>query len=465
MKKIKYIVASVMVLLLSGCNDFIELSPISQANENGFYKTQEEFETAMNSVYNTLYTIYGPQSLPSYFGECASDNAFCNETAGDYNDKYALTKHQNLTTANAIVLEFWNTYYESLFKINNVLTKLEGASFDGKEKIMGEGRFLRAMYYFDMVRAWGDVPLVLKPVTVSEAYSIPRTPTADVYKAIVEDLTFAAEKLPAKAQERFKGAANAEAAKALLGKVYLTLGQKDNAKNVLSQLYGRFSLEKDYAALWDLKNKNCGESIFEVQYLGGKSNPYSKYWALYTPLDNRCITKWGMGVNQVTEDLAKAFEEGDKRRDATFQSGYVNTNGDFVSDKFFVKWRDTNAEIDGLTEAADNNFIILRYADVLLMLAEATGDVKYINEVRQRAGLADIKQYSLEALQHEEQVEFAGEFHRMFDLLRHGTAMEVINKCTKEHGTITNANQLMLPIPQSVIDQNPGVIVQNEAYK
>ena len=95
MKRIKYILMSALVIMLSGCNDFIDLSPISQANENGFYNDEEEFETAMNSVYNTLYTIYGPQSLPSYYGECASDNAYCNETAGDYNDKYALT-HRTL---------------------------------------------------------------------------------------------------------------------------------------------------------------------------------------------------------------------------------------------------------------------------------------------------------------------------------------------------------------------------------
>lgn len=465
MKKLRYFVASALVVLLSGCNDFIDLAPISQANENGFYQTKKEFETAMNSVYNTLYTIYGPQSLPSYFGECSSDNAFCNETAGDYNDKYALTKHQNLTTANAIVLEFWNAYYQSMFKINNIIAKIEGADFEGSNQIKAECHFLRALYYFDMVRAWGDVPLVLKPVTVAESYGVARTPASEVYAAIVDDLKYAAANLPAKAQARFKGAANSDAANALLGKVYLTMGQKDAAKTVLSSLYGRFALESSYAKLWDLKNKNCGESLFEVQYLGGKSNPYSKYWAIFTPLDNRCVTAWGMGANQVTEDLAKAFEAGDKRKDATFQAGYTNTNGDFISDKFFVKWRDTAAPLDGLTECADNNFIILRYADVLLMLAEATGDVKYINEVRQRAGLAPISQYSLEALQHEEQVEFAGEFHRMFDLLRHGTAVDVINKCTKEHGTITNVNQLLLPIPQSVIDQNPGVITQNEAYK
>lgn len=474
MKKINYIIVSGLIVLLSGCSDFLELSPKSKANENAFYKTESDFVTAMNSVYATLYTIYGPQSLPSYFGECASDNAWCNETAGDYTDKYQLTKHQNLTAANAIVLEFWNDYYESMFKINNVISKLQSAGeFAKKVQIEGECRFLRALYYFDMVRAWGDVPLILTPVTVSESYAVPRSPASVVYEAIITDLKFAASNLPAKSSERFKGAATSDAANVLLGKVYLTMGNKTAAAQVLQQEYGKFKLETDYANLWSLKNKNGVESIFEVQYLGGKANPYSKYWAIFTPLDNRIVTKWGMGGNQVTDDLYNAYEAQDPRRDASIQAGYKDASGTTIPAKFFIKWRDTAAEINGLTEAADNNFIILRYADVLLMLTEATGDAKYMNEVRTRAGLPAYGQAGYPAkyttlaaaLQHEEQVEFAGEFHRMFDLLRHGTAMEVINNCTKEHGTITNANQLVLPIPQYVVDQNPTVIVQNEAYK
>lgn len=473
MDKIKYILLAVMVVTLSGCNDFLDLSPISQANENSFYKSEKDFSTAMNSVYNTLYTIYGPQSLPSYFGECASDNAWCNETAGDYTAKYALTKHQNLTSANAIVLEFWNTYYESIFKINNVIAKLGGADFITKNQCEGECRFLRALYYFDMVRAWGDVPLILTPVTVSESYGVARSAQADVYRAIVEDLKFASSNLPGKEAKRFDGAPSSDAANVLLGKVYLTMGDKSAAAEVLKREYGKFQLEGSYTDLWNLKNKNGKESIFEVQYKGGsQTSPYSRYWALFTPLDNRSVTAWGMGVNQVTEDLFNAYEVGDVRRDASVQDGYVNAAGEKIPDRFFIKWKDKDANLDGLTEMADNNFMILRYADVLLMLTEATGDAKYMNEVRKRVGLPGFgeagypsKYASLDAaLQHEEQVEFAGEFHRMFDLIRHGSAVNVINNCTKEHGTVTEGT-LLLPVPQYVIDQNPSVITQNEAYK
>lgn len=463
---------SFMVVVLSGCSDFLDLSPISQANENGFYQSEEDFETAMVSVYNTLYTIYGPQSLPSYYGEMASDNAYCAETAGNYTDKISLSSHENLTSANSIVEEFWNDYYESMFKINNVISKLNGANFETKSQIEGEARFLRALYYFDLVRAFGDVPLVLTPVSVSEAYAMGRTPASEVYAAIIEDLQFAASNLPAKSGERFTGAATSDAANALLGKVYLTMGDKTNATTALMKVYGKFSLESNFADLWSLSNKNCKESIFEVQYLGGKSNPYSTYWAKFTPLDNRSVTKWGMGVNQVTEDLYNAFESGDVRRDASIQNGYTSASGEQVAAKFFVKWRDDNAEIDGLTECGDNNFIILRYADVLLMLSEATGDAKYLNEIRHRVNLPGYgesgypSQYSTltAAIQHERQVELCGEFHRFFDIIRLGTAVNVLNSSSKATH-LTSADQLLLPIPQGVIDQNPGVITQNSAYQ
>ncbi len=472
MKKIQYIILSVFAILISGCDSFLDLSPISSANENAFYHSEKDFETAMNSVYATLYTIYGPQSLPSYFGELSSDNVYCNETAGDYTAKIALSTHQNIVASNSIVEEFWNTYYESIFKINNVISKLQSADFPTKNKIEGECRFLRAMLYFDMVRAWGDVPLVLTPISVDEAYAKGRTPSSDVYAAIVEDLKYASENLPAKSNERFVGAATNDAANTLLGKVYLTAGDKTNATTALMKEYGKFTLQSNYSKLWDLSNKNCSESIFEVQYKGGTNNPYSKYWALFTPLDNRCITAWGMGVNQVSEDLWNAFENSDPRRDASIQNGYTNSSGDHIETKFCIKWRDDKAVLNGLTEAADNNFIILRYADVLLMLTEATGDVKYMNEVRARAGLPGYGTSNYpsstyptiaSALLHERQVEFGCEFHRWFDLKRFGTAIAVM-KASSKNVTMTE-DQLYLPIPQGIIDQNPNIIKQNATYK
>ncbi len=469
MKKIKYLLAVLSLTLISCGDSFLDRSPISNMNDLDFYKTEKDFTTALWSGYNGLYTLYGPESLPSFFGELMSDNAYSDNTAGTVQDYEAFENH-TMNENNVLVLGYWNNYYSTIFKLNNIIFKSSATDFASKDALISEARFLRALLYFDMVRAWGDIPLVTEPLTIEDAYKAGRTPAADVYNQIVTDLEFAASKLPLKANQRFVGAASQEAANTLLGKVYLTMGNKTKASEVLLKVYGKFSLVP-YADLWNKTKKNGAESIFEIQFKGGKSNPYSSYWAMFTPLDNRIVTAWGGGMNQVTTDLWNAYEAGDPRRDLSIQDGYTTAGGAKIDVKFAIKWKDATAEIDGLREAADNNFIVLRYADVLLMLTEATGDAKYLNEVRTRAGLplygaagypAAYNTVAL-ACEHERQVEFALEFHRWFDLKRTGRAIEVIKKSSKN--ITLNANQLVLPIPLEVITQNPTVITQNEAYK
>lgn len=468
MKTIKYFLI-LFVAVLFGCgDDFLDRAPISNMNESDFYKTEKDLTTAMWSAYNSLYKLYGPESLPSFVGELMSDNAYSDNTAGTVQDYESFENH-TMNPNNTLNLSFWNNYYSSLYIINNIITKSEGAEFATKDALIAEARFLRALFYFDMVRAWGDVPLVTKPLLISEAYAQGRTPSAEVYTQIIDDLTFAAAKLPVKASQRFVGAASQEAANALLGKVYLTMGNKTKAAETLQKVYGKFSLVP-YADLWNKTKKNGAESIFEIQYKGGKANPYSLYWAMFSPLDNRIVTAWGGGFNQVTADLWNAYETGDIRRDLSIQDGYKTAAGVKVDVKFPIKWKDATAELDGLREASDNNFIVLRYADVLLMLTEATGDAKYMNEVRTRAGLplygaagypAKYNTVDL-ACEHERQVELALEFHRWFDLKRTGRAITVIKNSGKN--ITIDANHLLLPIPLDVITQNPSVITQNAGY-
>ena len=469
MKAIKYFII-LFVVVLSGCGEeFLDRAPISNMNDLDFYKTEDDFTTAMWSAYNSLHTLYGPESLPSFFGELMSDNVYSDNTAGAVFDYESFENH-TMNENNELVLNYWKAYYKALFIVNNIIEKSEQANFNSKNALQAEAKFLRALYYFDMVRAWGDIPLVTAPVTIDQAYGKGRTPATEVYSQIVEDLEFAVTNLPVKSKQRFAGAASQESANTLLGKVYLTMGNKSKAAETLLKVYGKLSLVS-YADLWDKSKKNGAESIFEIQYKGGKSNPYSLYWAMFSPLDNRIVTAWGAGMNQVTTDLWNAYETGDPRRDLSIQDGYTTAGGIKVDVKFPIKWKDETAELDGLREASDNNFIILRYADVLLMLTEATGDAKYMNEVRNRVGLPlygaagyPSKYNSVDlACEHERQVEFALEFHRWFDLKRTGRAITVIKNCNKN--ITINANQLVLPIPLEVITQNPGVITQNEAYK
>lgn len=469
MNKINYIIVTFSILILAGCDSFLDRSPISNANENIFYQTEEDFIVAVDAAYNSLYTLYGPESLPSFFGELMSDNAYSDNNVGNVKDYEAFDTHIGMDPSNSLVLSFWNDYYKSIFIINNILSKSSNVDFDSKMPLQAEVRFLRALYYFDMVRAWGDIPLVLTPLSVSEALKQPRTRQKEVYEAIIDDLKFAAGNLPDKVRERFVGAANADAANTLLGKVYLTTGNKSDAEKTLKQVYKKFSLVP-YADLWDTSKKNGAESIFEIQYKGGKANPYSSYWAMFSPLENKVLTAWGAGLNQASEDLWNSYEPEDIRRDLSIQNGYISSTDEFINVKYCIKWRDLDAELNNRREASDNNFIILRYADVLLMLTEATGDPAYLNEVRDRAGLPHYgdarypSQYNTIALacEHERQVEFALEFHRWFDLIRTGRAISVLKNSLK-NVTITE-KQLLLPIPLEVVSQNPTIIVQNEAY-
>ncbi len=468
MKRLIYILILFSTILFGCGEEFLDRTPISSPNEGDFYQSQEDIETALWSAYNSLYTIYHPQSLQSFYGEVMGDNVYSDVDAGRVED-YEDFEHHTMSDENELVRDFWNTYYESIYIVNNIIEKTEQLDFSSKDALIGEAKFLRALYYFDMVRAWGDVPLVTTPIGINEAYALGRTPSSEVFSSIIEDLQFAASKLPSKSNERFVGAANSDAANMLLGKVYLTTGDKTQAATALLKVYGKFELVP-YADLWDLGKKNGKSSIFEIQFKGGVANPYSEYWGKMTPQDNRTVTVWGRGYNMVADDLWNAYEDGDIRRDLSIQDGYVDPTGTRVEVKFQIKWRDSNAEVDRLLEAADNNFIVLRYADLLLLLTEATGDAKYLNEVRAERGLplygtagypAEYNTVAL-ACEHERQVELALEFHRWFDLKRTGRAITVIKNCSKN--ITINENQLVIPIPLEVITQNPDVIKQNTGY-
>ena len=470
MKSLKYAVLA-GCLLLAGCVDeFLDRKPISNMNEKDFFQTEADFENASIAMYNTLYTIYASDSPMAFVGQLMSDQCYTTNTAGNVAELLDI-QNVDVKVANGIIKGWWEDYYSCIFRVNKFLSTLENSADIGNKAVYeGEAKFLRALYYFNMVRTWGAVPLVTKPLGIGESYEIGRTPVDQIYAQILEDLK-AAVKLPAKARK--KGVATQGAAYTLLGEVYLTLGDKTKAAEALRQVYGKYTLV-DYASLWDLNNKNCAESIFEVQYKGGSGNPYSRYWSHYAPVDNfGDITVWGTGYNQVTDDLWNDYEPGDPRRDISIFYNYVGEKTGKVYDvKFPAKWVDKDAEISGMTEYCDNNFIVYRYANVLVMLSEATGDPQYLNEVRDRAGMPlwGSAEYPTDkyptldrAIEHERNVELALEFHRFFDLKRTGRAVDVLNACRHKNLTV-DPRKLVLPIPHDVVVQNP-LLVQDEVYK
>jgi hypothetical protein len=472
MNNIKRMIAVCCLSVMAfGCKeDFLDLAPISNSNANNFYKSKEDFDLAVNAAYATLYTVYGPESGISYT-EQLSDNSTLYNVAGIQADRWAF-KDYAPRTSNVEVYRFWQENYKALFSVNIVLDKIETASVDEtyKEQVKAQLQFLRALYYYNMVQLWGDVPLVTRPLTADESYQVLRSPAAEVYTQIIQDLQYAAEKLPLASAVTAPGRAAKGAAQTLLGKVYLTQNDKAAAAQVLGEVVNsnQYALLPQYASLWVVTNKNTKESVFEIQYKGGSGNPYSNYWTSFAPTENFVLTQFGGGMNQVTDDLYNEYEAGDPRRDASISTGYTNKTGTFIPIKFPIKWMDRSAQVVGGRELSNNNFMVLRYADVLLMLAEATSDASYLNQVRARAGLpafgtaaypTDLYPTLELAIEHERRVELALEFHRWYDLKRTNRAIPVLTA----KGKAVTPQKLLLPIPEIVRQQNPA-IAQNGGY-
>ena len=487
MKKLIIYLAVILSLLSSACShDFLERSPISNMNEKDFYKTESDFNTALMAVYQTLHTIYDPAGPVSQFGELMSDNATLTQHTGVQGDYFDIRDHL-IKDRNSLILDHWNDFYTSLYRVNTFLSKIQFADFERKTEFEAEAKFIRGLYYLLMVQIWGDIPLVTEPLNVDESYALGRTPVQMVYEQVIADLDFAAKNLPTKLNVTETGRVCSEAAYGMLAKTYLARnasGDEALAQAALMNIYNKpgFSLAPSYEDLWDLDKKNGTESVFEIQYKGGANNPYSSYWRLFAPFENHGgfflngkykdleLHASGGGDNQVTDDLWNAYEPGDPRRDISIADGWYSGSGDINTTRFPIKWVDLDAPRVNEAELCDNNFIVLRYADVLLMLAEVTGDAKYLNEVRNRVGMPHwgdaeyptILYPTLElAIEHERQVELALEFHRYFDLKRTGRAAAVLGSSGKAISKV----QTVFPIPLTVITQNPGIITQNEEYK
>lgn len=469
MKTLKNIfILGCICILMTNCEDFLDLAPVSNSNASNFYQTEADFDLAVNAAYATLYICYGPDGGASYCGEQMSDNCTMYHVAGNSTDRNAF-KDYLLVPNNTVVYQLWQQYYNGLYNINIVLDKIENADVDAdfKTDVKAQMSFLRALYYFDMVRMWGDLPLVTKPITAQESYDILRSPAADVYALIIEDLQFAVANAPL-ASDTKAGRVTKGAAQMLLGKVYLTRGDKASASQQLLAVYNSdlYDLVPAYSDLWALGSKNTVESIFEVQYIGGQGNPYSVYYPAFAPFENFSFTSASGGMNMVTDDLFNEYEAGDIRRDISIDTGYTNKADEFVPVKFPRKWVDTTVVYG--SEFCDNNFMIMRYADLLLLLSEATDEASYLNEVRARVGLPGFGEagYPAEyttlelAIEHERRSELALEFHRWFDLKRTGRATPVL---TDKKGKSITDEMLLLPVPEKVIQQNDA-ITQNGAY-
>src|SRR3546814_134521 len=399
MKTNRGLVAVMGLLLFPGCgNDFLNLAPISQTNNVNFYRNQQDMLNAVNAAYAAL-RVSGEYNQAIYaIGEVASDNT----EILDAQSGIDITQIDDFTalTNNSILSTMWNAHYKGIAACNAVVDRIGAIDMDETLKVryVAEAKFLRGLQYFNMVRTFGDIPLVTKEIVdVQEGYEYARRPVEEVYAQIIADLGDAALNLPPSYGNADVGRATAGAAEGLLAKVYLTRGNWGEAATLADAVIksGRYRLLEDYAEIFAIGNKNNAESLFEVQYKAGGYGTGSPFNNAFAPRGSGSMVSTigaGSGQNQPTADILEAYEAGDLRKDISMAEGYMD-GGEFVPVRYVKKFLDPNLFESG---DANNNWPVLRYADVLLMRAEALNELGYepdgeafdlVNAIRERASL------------------------------------------------------------------------------
>lgn len=475
----RYIFAlSILIFGLSSCQDFLELEPEFQISESSFYQTVGDFETATIGNYAELQNIYDVNIL--YLTELTTDNAEITWTSPTTAE--AECDELNLTSNNTFVNAIWNLGFKTIIRSNTILEKIESADVEATHKAQyrGEAHFLRALNYFNLVRLFGDLPLVStsfrSPEGIAE-FDMSRRPVEEIYNLIIADLEQAATNL--QGLDLGTSRASADAATTLLAKVLLTRGDYAGTIRELDKVIAgsRYTLVEDFASLFGAGNEYSAESIFEIEYLSGNVGEGNGFSSVFTPPSfNMAIFPGNMaGSGRIvpTQDIRQAFANHDLRREASIMDSLLLQDGTYEDTQYGLKFVDFTT---GITGDGGVNFIVLRYADVLLMYAEALNESgqtedahSHINAVRSRAGLiplSGLDQTALRlALEQERRLEFLGEGHRWFDLLRTGRAISVMNDYFTSIGldfSLTE-NELLMPIPQREIDIDPN-LSQNPGY-
>ena len=463
MKKI-LVLASLATLLMTSCGDsFFDLEPASSVTIDKVYKTASDYNVAVIGCYAKL------QSQVNFYTECCeyrSDNLSLGAPTAGTQDRYDID-HFTEKPSNGILSSYWANFNNNVYRCNLLLDQIDGANFTEnlKKQYKGEAMFIRALNYFNMYRIWGGVPATKHVVSAAEALKVARYSDEQMFDLIAGDLKEIVDNnyLPETYSSADMGRATSGAAKALLGKVYLTFHKWTEAKDILSQLIGKYQLVSPIAQVFDVDNKNNNEIIFAVHFNKEIEGEGHSYW--YN------LTNASDDTNQ-TSSLLNTFPTGDARKDLIT---YVQVEKNV---RLMNKFYDTKSPT---FKTVGNDQILLRYADVLLMYAEALNEIqydasegslalKYLNAVRQRAGISNLTVKQLPTQEKfrkgilvERQREFPYEGQRWFDLVRMGFAKSVM----AENGVEIKDYQLLFPIPQQEIEKvgDKSILWQNPGYE
>jgi hypothetical protein len=513
MKKI-FLILIFCIVLFTSCKKDLNQSPISSATTETFYKQPSDFLQGVNAVYNNLRGY--PDRLYA-LSEVRSDNIYPINDVGRDHDP--INNFAPGIASNVFVEEAWTTNFNGIFKANTILDQIaKNGSLIGNTglatRLTAEARFLRAFYYFDLVRYYGRLPIIDHPVSAKEANAIGRSSVDSVYKTIIiPDLQFAIANLPATYTGAFPnytsadvGRATKYAAEAVLGQVYMArsgptygiegpgLGLKE--WNLAVPLFndiinsGQFTFNPNYANIFSYTNQNPTtnkEAIFDVMYVTGQSPVLgaSYPWQLvpnayFNSLPNNANLSGALGYPAVSTNLMNSYAANDARKSPTIHTTAFVYTGTVNVAPFFRKYLDTTKLPMASRFDYGINFIAIRYTDILLLKAEcvlhgapgsqATDVDAVVNQVRARAGLSPLTNVTLAQLYDERRREFAAEGLRWFDLQRSGELINIMNAFEAvEDATIhkmnpVNKNYVIYPVPQSQIDAAPGLYTQNMGY-
>lgn len=487
MKKLKIfkigIAAALSLLILYGCGEkFLETAPQNAITDASFWKSDKDFEAGVNAAYFALQ--WDAASFPWY--------ALANMPTGDLkpnenNDHFNL-EALNFQSTNGEIRSGWASNYLIVTRANLVISRLEKAaagevSAEMKQRLGGEAKFLRGFAYFNLARMFGGVPLITIEQSASSPTDVAKAPVEQVWQQVAKDLTEAAAALPVKYDNANLGRATKGAALGYLA--YTQMYLKDWAKAAKASedlvALGTYNLVPDYKKSFSVNNENNEESVFEVQYrdsqLGwgpSRNGHYMPQQLAPRGIGEEYAPYGGWGNQIPTEQIVKAFEPGDKRRQAQ-----ILAEGDsaYFGFKMEKKWTTTGFAYTKWWQGPDKNdhskinLKQLRFSEVLLNYAEIlnesgrTGDAyTHINRVRARAGLAaktaGTKAKCMDDIMQERRVETLCEYNQWYQLTRTGLAAAFLKK---EYNRDLKPNQSVFPIPQSELDINKA-LVQNPGY-
>ena len=499
MKNVKFLfIAVAMIITMVSCSkDYLDVPPKGTNLESNYYKNQTEAFAGLVAVYDVMRKNSGGFENMITMMNAGSDDHFAG--GGGATDGDGIQSFSNYTESkNSVPRSFWSDHYQGIFRANTLLTKLPDVPMDAalKARYVAETKALRANYYFNLVRMFKNVPLILAPLAVSEFNSVLQAPPAAVYAQIEKDLIEAMPALPMTIPAADAGRFSRGAAQALLGKVYLYDNKNALAATELAAVNGTpggtsqygFKLLTNYNDLWIVTNKFNTESILEVAH----TNASSSYWGNWgsgadegnstnVMCGPRTYTKVaadapdlpsGWSFNVITQGLydviktdprfaatvldMKALSAAGK---ATYIGGYQDTG--YFLNKFIPRKTDVTTGTGEPVLNYKQNSYVIRLADTYLMEAEALGGTgaraqALLDAVRARVGLASTP-VSLTAIAAERRLELAGEGHRFFDLVRTGKAVAAL----ASRGFVAGKNEVF-PIPYKELENT--LIVQNPGY-